>query len=274
MDYAGGFLGSRHLFFCFIANDEAIDLVSLMPVLTKYLRGFTRSYGYRQFQVFYDLLERGDKCTLIENLWRFRLKECLDRRDIVYSLPSISQAGLPFEVAYSSTLADLALAVLRPTQDSCCLCSAKIVLQVLSPVDAWLDADDRPFTTLRIPPLAPRIFPFKCPRCGEHIDHEVISEQYFPSLETRFYCLGCLHNTSRVQCLDFHDTFRHGHLILARSRSGQEETPWLAYWIAPNQGTFWSIEGRANSSDRGQRACRSPGFVESVRSMGFSDFHG
>jgi hypothetical protein len=220
--------------FCGVGN--AIDLRHLRSSLQKVMAEFSRAYGYSNFQALYDILEREEKCTLIENLWRFRQKQCLDRRDLIYSLLSISRISLQFEVDYNVELPDLALRVLQSLGDEFCLCSAKIALQTLEVLDEFSNATERPFATVRLlPPLLSAHH--LCTRCGEFINP---MSKYFAFLQARLYCLGCSHPDSRIQCLDTHGALRHGHLVLVWEQSVSEQSPlpvysWRAYWIPPNQ---------------------------------------
>jgi hypothetical protein len=66
--------------FCGVGN--AIDLRHLRSSLQKVMAEFSRAYGYSNFQALYDILEREEKCTLIENLWRFRTMPRSARPDL------------------------------------------------------------------------------------------------------------------------------------------------------------------------------------------------
>jgi hypothetical protein len=235
----------------FIGGGNGIDLDDLKLDMGEVLAGFSRAYGYSKFQVLFDILERGEKCTLIENLWRFRQKHCLDRRDLVYSLLSISRNGLHFEVDYNVKLPDLALRVLQFLGEDFCLCSAKITVQTLGVLDDFSDAAERPFATVRL--LSPiSSCNFVCTQCNEVIRQDRIATELFPSLETRFYCLSCSHSDSRIQYLATQDALRHGHLILTRDPSDKEQSlcnPWNIYWLSPRDS--FDKTGSYNGKPRG-----------------------
>jgi hypothetical protein len=223
----------------FIGGGNSIDLDDLKSDMGEVLAGFSRAYGYSKFQVLFDILERGEKCTLIENLWRFRQKHCLDRRDLVYSLLSISRNSLHFEVDYNVKLSDLALRVLQFLGEDFCLCSAKITLQTLEVLDEFSNATERPFATVRL--LSPiSSSHFVCMQCNEVIRQDKIATELFPYLETRFYCLSCSHSDSRIQYLVTQEALRHGHLILTRDLSDKEQSPchpWNIYWLSPRDSS-------------------------------------
>jgi hypothetical protein len=223
----------------FIGGSNGIDLSDLKSDMSEVLAGFSRAYGYSKFQVLFDILERGEKCTLIENLWRFRRKHCLDRRDLVYSLLSISRNSLHFKVDYSVKLSDLALRVLQFLGDDFCLCSAKITLQTLDVLEEFSNATERPFTTVRL--LSPiSSSHFSCLQCNESLRQDEIATKYFPLLETRFYCLSCSHSDSRIRYPVIHGASRHGHLILTRDPGGSKHSLrhlWQIYWLSPRDSS-------------------------------------
>jgi hypothetical protein len=227
---------ATNISFCGFGN--AVDLRHLRSSFQETMAGVSRAYGYSKFQAVYDILEREEQCTLIENLWRFRRKQCLDRRDLIYSLLSISRISLQFEVDYNIKLPDLALRVLQSLGDEFCLCSAKIVLQTLQVLDEFSNAIERPFATVRLlPPL--QSSDRRCIPCDSD-PLEKIAANHFPLLETQFHCLGCVHPDSRIQPTDHYTTFLHGHLALRRQRSVLNHLPfpeysWHAYWIPPFQ---------------------------------------
>lgn len=223
----------------FVAEEDEVDLTLLVPALKDYLGGFVRSYGYRQYQVFYDILERGKKYTLVENIWRFRQKKCLHRRDLIYSLFSISQVDACFEVDYDLPIIDLAHGVLRSLGSELCFCNVKIVLQVLDCLSIVSGFTERPFATVDLPPPSLGSAIPQCPRCGEPIEFGEIWA-LFPSAMIQFFCLGCSHHETRLHCPKHQDAFRHGHLILVRYLEHESICTWQTYWLRPNQGRISS----------------------------------
>jgi hypothetical protein len=77
-------------------------------------------------------IKRNDSpLTLLENISRFRDRQCHDPRDLVYSLISISRDGHLIKVNYDTSLVTLAQSVLSLYEDRLCLCSVTVVAQNL-----------------------------------------------------------------------------------------------------------------------------------------------
>ncbi|KAF2130108.1 HET-domain-containing protein, partial [Dothidotthia symphoricarpi CBS 119687] len=113
---------AREIFF--LAGMNVLDLKSLLGGAKVYISGLTRRTGYQHFQPFYDIQERSGTFSLLENLWRFRQKECSDWRDAVYSLLSISEDAAYLDVKYDISRVALALEVMQNPQEDFCLCHA------------------------------------------------------------------------------------------------------------------------------------------------------
>jgi hypothetical protein len=216
----------------FVAERNEVDLAVLIPALRDYLGGFVRSYGYRHYQIFYDLLERGAQYSLIENIWRFRQKKCLHRRDLIYSLLSVSRLDEALKVDYELPTIDLALNMIRSLGTVLCVCNMKIVLQALECSKDMSVFGERPFVFLTLPaPLVWSAIP-QCPRCREPIAFDKIRAHF--SAVVRFVCLGCFHYESRLRCPTHQDSFRHGHIVLVPEIEGGKRL-WHTYWLRPNQ---------------------------------------
>jgi hypothetical protein len=70
--------------------------------------------------------------SLISLLTRFRVKQCHDTRDRIFSLLSLSSnEGRGLKIDYNITRFDLALQVLLECKQSLCFCSAVVVVQTL-----------------------------------------------------------------------------------------------------------------------------------------------
>jgi hypothetical protein len=177
------------------------------------------------------------RCTLLENILRFRYKQCLDPRDIIYSLLSISQVSLALEVDYDITLADLALRVLRVSGPDVCLCSAKIVNEVLLYLEELRDDSDYPCATLYLPSSLP-VSGSLHTCCGGIVSGRIARKHFAPG-STRFDCLGCSHKGSIIRPANGHRDFRHEHLILVRHDLHEPTSLWYTYWIPLNKDSSY-----------------------------------
>jgi hypothetical protein len=220
----------------FLAGTNEAELLEMKVALGESLKSFGAGDAYRHFQPFYDILEREERYTLLENIWRFRHKMCPDRRDIIYSLLSISHISRDLDVDYSISSADLALRVLHVLGPDLCLCSAKVLHRVLNYLDAPWMKRDYTFATLDLTPPT-SILGEVCPSCYEATQDEHIHQLSFRTFEVRIYCLGCIHKGSsmrpeyRALFRRAPRVFRHGHIILTR-HSPLKSTPlWRVHWL-------------------------------------------
>ncbi|KAH7384372.1 heterokaryon incompatibility protein-domain-containing protein [Phaeosphaeria sp. MPI-PUGE-AT-0046c] len=100
--------------------------------------------------------------SLIYLLDTFRYKGCSDNRDLIFSLLSLCGEGSSLRVDYNQTPAALAKDVLKACKQSFCLCSTRIVGDVLHLAHLREDRADNelsklPFAKIKIPeqPLSP-----------------------------------------------------------------------------------------------------------------------
>jgi hypothetical protein len=223
----------------FLANTNEAELVEMKVALGESLKSFGTGDAYRHFQPFYDILEREEKCTLLENIWRFRHKICLDRRDIIYSLLSISHVSRNLNVDYSTGSADLALRVLHVLGPDLCLCSAKVLQLVMNYLDGpWIESD-YPFVALDLFRSSSTLSDNTCPSCRETLAEEhVYHNPYSRSPQIRVYCLGCLHKGSNIRPVHSQKAFRHGHLILQRHGLYESASQWHTYWLHPHNSIY------------------------------------
>jgi hypothetical protein len=216
----------------FLAGRESADLSVLIPPVREYTERFDRN----SFPALFDILDRKEQCTLLENLWRFRDKQCFDQRDRIYSLLSISQVDAGIIVDYSQSIAKLAITVLWSLKNDFCLCTAKMVLQTLG-VEGSSFANELPtMVELRFSPPSWDEFPGKCPCCTESISLNYVFNNILRSRERYVYCLSCFHDSRiRYQILD--EPHHHGHLIVAARSSfslrGKAQKSWRVHWKAP-----------------------------------------
>lgn len=229
----------------FLAGGESADLSVLIPPVEEYTQRFNRSH----FPALFDILDRKEQCTLLENLWRFRERQCFDQRDRIYSLLSISQVDAGIVVDYTQSAEKLAMTVLRTLQEDFCLCTAKMVLQTLGVKETDFAAERATLVELRISPPTWDKFSSKCPYCTESVTLNYVFNNVFRSRETHIYCLSCLHD-SRIRFQNLDHPHHHGHLILGAKSSfslrDKAQKRWSVHWKAPfndkNSTTLKDVE--------------------------------
>lgn len=219
----------------FLSASNALSLTSLVQDATAYMREFTNQTGYQYFQPFYDIRNRHITFTLLENLWRFRHKQCSNWRDAVYSILSISEDGAHWDVKYDISRANLTLETIRNSKLGFCLCHAKIAYQALGVEEQhWQSLQDVPFVELRVKTFhedSDKNHAYTCPRCeyrnlnipprNRHCKTRLIS------------CLACTHPESKIQP----DSGLHsnGHIILSSTHDTDPENQlaprWRATWV-------------------------------------------
>ena len=178
-----------------------------------------------------------EKPRLINNIEIFSHKNCLNPRDMAYSLIPISCDGSKLEVNYDCSLAKLAHDILRIDAADICLRRVFTILQALrldqatsvSEAVTLLIQTDGPISLKHIAP---------CFQCGE--DASLGSPKLPPSSVTRMRCI-CLHCThhSASKHLGIHRQSHPGHLVLIWARKGGE-FDWHLFW-APTGGATWRI---------------------------------
>jgi ribosomal protein S27AE len=174
---------------------------------------------------------------LISNIELFRRKECMDIRDRVYSLLSVSCDGSQLPVNYDSSLGELTRSVIRINKDGVCFESVLLVLKAILLEQSLLDVD------ACLPIIATRgsqMLRYKttCPRCGEDISmaqHEVSVSD--PS-RSRYICLHCNHfGLSRPSGV--HEISHQGHLCVIWGTIAEGNyCDWHVFW-APLEGGEW-----------------------------------
>jgi hypothetical protein len=164
----------------FLAGRESVDLNALIPPVQEYTERFDRSSSPALFEI----LDRKEHCTLLENLWRFQDKQCFDPRDRVYSLLSISQVDAGIVVDYSQSIAKLAMTVLQSLKDEFRLCTAKMVLQTLGVEGSSFANELLTMVERHISPPSWGESPGKCPHCTESVIHNYVFKNVFRSHKT------------------------------------------------------------------------------------------
>jgi len=239
----------------FLTNKAEADLIVLKTALGDSITSFGNGDAHERFQPLYDMLRRQGTYTLLENVWRFRNKQCLNRRDIVYSLLSISQLNMELEVDYEVTSLSLALRVLEASSPGLCLCSAKILQAVLGFADDLKIGGDSPFANVDLQPPLPEVNGL-CSCCSGTLKTKPIADETRSFDRIRVYCLSCSHNSSIRPCVNQADSaLHHGHLVLARYSLEPSTLPWRTYWLPPNTDTMSTIHeifkpGAASRSSR------------------------
>ncbi|KAH7078234.1 heterokaryon incompatibility protein-domain-containing protein [Paraphoma chrysanthemicola] len=227
---------AKELFF--LATDEAVDHKTILDVGRPFLTD-PRPHQSRR-KPLYDLMERSNHGTLIENLARFRSKKCLDPRDRVFSLLGISSDGDRFPVDYDMSVLELCH-ILCASLESLCICTADSVRVIFESLDIACDRGktslDDPILILHVDRSSTGIHD-KCELCGSYIHTATFGQQY--DLETcLFYCLKCGHDSNPP---DFHivlaqelgdsDQPRSFHLVLLRNDGRvQDHDSELTFWM-------------------------------------------
>lgn len=216
----------------FLTNRQEARWTKLKEELGRVL-GFA-GHSYSQYQPLYDIVERQSRCTLLENIWRHRHKKCTDRRDLIYSLLSLSDLDLVIEVYYEITLSILALRVVRSLGPAACLYSAKVLQSALKYAPELRNGEDYPFAIVNLSQPLP-YFSWNCPCCSESLDLTSVAIKYLPSLEYRIYCLGCFHKDSSKRPMPGDRALRHGHLILSQHGISRPTLLWSTHCLPPNR---------------------------------------
>jgi hypothetical protein len=183
--------------------------------------------------------------TLLENLWHFRNKKCVDDRDLVFSLLSISGKDKINEdptvrVDYTRCRSELANNVLLAHKAGTCLCSIAITLQALRLDDEAISNEESTRTLLRLSRWYEqgRKHFDKAYYCNYCIAPVALNSKGKASLEKRFYlhCLSCRHYT--LDRLLEHPPYRFGHLVLeTKAAVPKTSSRWKVYYVAPATAT-------------------------------------
>ncbi|KAH7094885.1 heterokaryon incompatibility protein-domain-containing protein [Paraphoma chrysanthemicola] len=215
---------------CLVASNgrninRVAHLHSLKSNLSLFLAQVNQDFPEVQWQALDDLTSCQSRYGLIENLWRYRKKQCQDRRDLVYSLFSISDLPPKARVDYNLQTSELASQLIRSLGDDLCLCYVRMTLQSLKVAMHSPGDNDKPFAILHINPTG-SAESSQCTVCGwDHLENPDPGQMALkraelsdPSVETWRYCLCCarhhsiLHNSRNEE-------IRNGHIVISRRRS-------------------------------------------------------
>jgi hypothetical protein len=179
----------------------------------------------------------GVPANLITNVELFCRKDCMNRRDRVYSLLSVSCDGLQLPVDYDCSLVDLVRSVLAINKRGVCFQSVILILQAIQLEQNLLDVDACvPLIAMRGSEM-PR-YPATCHRCGEDIStirHKVSMSALSRS---HYVCLHCNHfGTPRPSGV--HEISHSGHLCVIQDTVAEDNCDsWHLFW-APLEGSEW-----------------------------------
>jgi hypothetical protein len=207
----------------------------------------------------------------METICRFRLKECSDRRDLVYSLLAISCDGGRVKVDYDISITQLSRDILHLYEQEACAWRVMTVLHALripEETAAYLDHHDAELDSPFVEVQALRLLHQTdvCYSCSAVIDLEpfvawlclsessnctrlmnvLFSKRGKPPsrVEARqpqytlegiyLHCLKCSHSRKSRLSEEYESSTRPGHLILAQVKHIGESSyqEWLCAWLA------------------------------------------
>jgi hypothetical protein len=187
------------------------------------------------------VITKSQSSTLIENLERFRNKQCSNPQDHVYSLLSISRDGEKIQVDYCCPLGELAQNVLGLTETDICLRRAIVVLQSLQLHKNLSALDARtPFIQAEGTVLSHHDEP--CQQCGEGGKLSSLLSTSIVS-DIRRICLHCDHSMASVPIMT-HRRCHYGHLVFFWCALGvDQEHGWALYWLSVGSGEWQELKG-------------------------------
>tara|TARA_R110002003_G_scaffold1389_3_gene22950 strand:- start:11151 stop:12485 length:1335 start_codon:yes stop_codon:yes gene_type:complete len=211
-----------------VANTEAIDLVYLQTEVNESILATFGTVIYNElWKRINDTIKRDNDLTILENMHRFRWKECSDRLDIVYSLASISRDGLELQVEYAIEPTKLARKLFGLLGEDLCLGHIKTVFQTLDVIDGS-DGSYSPDTNQSFIDLEAHILRKhvkRCSNCSFEIDWATLETKYAPH-EVYVHCLRCIkRNRSKLGQNGVHiPDAGTPHLLIVQATSKTPET--------------------------------------------------
>ncbi|KAF1839723.1 hypothetical protein BDW02DRAFT_604326 [Decorospora gaudefroyi] len=181
----------------FLAHTEAATLDSVLHVLLyKPLRVDTEDFLWLRQNV-KDTLRKGTSSKLRDNLWRFRLKNCSDPRDLVYSLLAMSSDADRLQVDYDISMVQLAQDVLQYLYgDNICVWRVATILHVLR---IHLNVDEADTGFIEAQALLVYRNHDRCNTCSRAIDL-TYPRQRFKLGRMFVHCLRCVSNFGCTEC--------------------------------------------------------------------------
>lgn len=218
-----------------LANDVAIPLTVLHDVGETLKVVHERDFQWDLWQPMVHVQHGSTRPTLIENLWRFRGKRCSDLRDAAYSLLSISSDGDKLRVDYTCSLAELARNVMRLYEQTICLHTTAIIIQVLRLDQVNLKINiDLPFIEMSSSVTPPSFD--HCRNCGLNLRIYSLSQSIF--------CLRCTRPRfiPLIQGKNENTAAKHpGHLVLIWGITAHnQQHDWRLFW-APHGDAQWQV---------------------------------
>jgi hypothetical protein len=156
-------------------------------------------------------LQKHEGSSLLDNLYRFRDKQCSDELDIVYSICSISTDATKVPVQYGISRAQLGRNILRSFGDDLCLWRTSRVVSALRLTEKSDWPKSRAFVNIRMK-LSVELE--ACSTCDTELGEAkttILDELEDDSAKTFLSCTKCNHTKSA----------RLPHLILAATQTPQ-----------------------------------------------------
>jgi hypothetical protein len=176
-----------------LAESEPLNLVLLRDeVHVRVLRTFGRAIHYDLWKDIEHSAKENIGTTVVDNMYRFRTKQCSDPLDVVYSIASMSIDGPQLQVDYIISNLQLARNVLRLLGDEMCRWRVKKVFETLPVLEEDQSTFSEPFINIGARLLEDVSKKWTCPNCTEELD---LSEHRASDCKERTYlhCLVCRH---------------------------------------------------------------------------------
>lgn len=211
------------------------------------------SYGYDFYEQLWRPVARMKRPetpqTLLENMQAFKHKQCSQRRDLAYSLRSISVDGTKLLVNYNQSIGMLSRAILQMYERHLCLCHMITVLNVLDvrqTLDESLESDSKLPLVETGASYLPRSAKY-CDVCRSDLKAGTLSE-FFARREGAMHiiCLECTHHKAANTEEENHKELGYGHMAILSEDHGYSQ---LIYW-APTGGTWVMLTGFVTTQDR------------------------
>jgi hypothetical protein len=264
---------ARNLFF--LAQGSMMSVHAFKCVLTE-----LRKSDAKEVLDLLDLLleNRPPRTTLsaklIENIELFRHKECLNLRDRIYSILSVSSNGTQLSVDYECSLVELARSTLRIDEIDICLHRASIVLEALQ-INHDIYDIEAPLPVITLDGRTALRHAAPCPQCGEDTSISSPKMSTSTAMKTRYICLHCNHRGSSLIQRN-HESSYQGHLCLEWGTLAEPDSDdWHLFWMPPGGGSWHKLESYkyilTNNAGSFQRLILSVGIIYELKSLIFSE---
>ncbi|KAH7080107.1 heterokaryon incompatibility protein-domain-containing protein [Paraphoma chrysanthemicola] len=183
---------ARHVYL--FAEKQHLDLSFFQQAgSTVVARTFSRFSCDDLWRPFDHTIQKHEGNSLLDNLYRFRKKQCSNELDLVYSLCSISSDGSTFPIRYGISLAELARSILHSFSDDLCFWRALTTLRCLRMVETDDYSEARIFFNIQMK-LANDLE--KCIVCNANVDwakKRILNELKLNSADVFLSCSKCHH---------------------------------------------------------------------------------